>query len=95
MIIRNWVGRPYTGKTYATAKKAKKDANILGSYRQKVAFRFETVWIIRYPDDNITTVTIPNGKMLIGYNDPYMPAVNQDTTDFCMALCARQIAIDN
>jgi homospermidine synthase len=89
--VSKWVGKRYCGETYRTSGDAQKHTTILGSYRERVKFRFETVWIVREPDDGITTVTTPDGRRLIGYNDLYMGPYSGDTVDFCQALIARQI----
>jgi len=90
MAIKTWVGKAHTGKRFRTRSEASKHL-FLGEYPLRVKFRFEIAWIV-VELDIITTVTTPDGRQLIGYNDPYMAAHNKDTADFCMALCERQIS---
>jgi len=69
-----------------------KYSTVLGSTVVRVSFNFETVWIVWFPGDEITTLFTNEGKKLIGYNDPYMgPHNGGDTELFCRALIEREI----
>ena len=87
---RKWVGTHYTGTHYRTKGEARKNS-YLGEVPVRVKFRFETVWILMGVDGEVTTVTTPDGRMLIGYNDPYMQSHGDvDIEAFCWALIDRQ-----
>lgn len=89
-MMRKWVGRKYTGREYRTKSDASKNI-LLGQRPVRVQKRFENCWIVVGGDDGITTVTTPDGRALIGYDDRNYDGTDQDFLSFRKALIERQI----